>query len=268
MNQPAERLKTVSRTLFLTLQARAYESSQPNGLFVDSEAVGILQAITRRQAELPLDWITRVGIVARTDIIDVQARNYLSSARPPFVVNLGAGLCTRYYRLGRPAVDWIEIDLPEVNELRRAVLPESCPHRMIASSVTDHNWIDQISCSPEAHPLFIAEGLLMYLRRSEVMELLIALQRRFPGCKLLADTVSPLLSAIYARHPTLGNVGFRFHRGIIGSQRQLNRWNNGIAFEDEWFLSDHHPERWGRIAPLRHIPWIRSLAKVVLLALS
>jgi hypothetical protein len=178
------------------------------------------------------------------------------------IVNLGAGLCTRYDRLDRPAVDWIEIDFPDVIALRRALLPETSNHRAIACSVTDHSWLEQIPSLLEAPPLFIAEGLLMYIPDSEVRRLLIALQRRFPGCKLLADTVSPLVSALYARHPILGDTGMRWHRRTLGSQRQLDRWSSGILLENMWFPTDHHPERWGRTAALWYVPFLRNVAKV------
>jgi O-methyltransferase involved in polyketide biosynthesis len=63
--------------------------------------------------------------------------------------------------------------------------------------VTDHAWIKQIPASLATPPLFIAEGLLMYLGSSEVKSLLFALKRRFPGSRLLADVISPV-------HFTLG----------------------------------------------------------------
>jgi O-methyltransferase involved in polyketide biosynthesis len=267
MIRPIEHLSAVSRTMFLTLQARAHESRQLQGLFTDREAERVLQALTSTHAELPMDWITLVGIIMRTDIIDQQTRNHLASDRSATIVNLGAGLCTRYDRLDRPAVGWIEIDFADVIALRRALLPETSNHRAIACSVTDHSWLEQITSLVQAPPLFIAEGLLMYLPDSEVRSLLIALQRRFPGCRLLADTVSPLVAALYARHPILGDSGMRGHRRTLGSQRQLDRWSSGILLENMWFPTHHHPERWGRAYALWHVPFLRNVAKVVALRL-
>jgi O-methyltransferase involved in polyketide biosynthesis len=264
----AARLSTVSKTLFLTLQARAHETEQPNGLFVDSEAARILQAFGHALRQTRADWITHVGIVMRADIYDRETRRYLASARPPLVINLGAGLCTRYFRLGQPAVDWIEIDFPDVIALRRSLLPESAQHRTIACSVTDHAWIDQIPCAAETRPLFIAEGLLWYLSDSEVKELLIALNRRFPGGRVLTEAPSPLCSALYRRHPLMGNIGIRYHHGTVGSQRQLDRWSRGISFEEEWLLYDHHPERWRWLAFWRHLPGLREWGKSVSLRLN
>jgi O-methyltransferase involved in polyketide biosynthesis len=265
--EPAEQLSTVSKTLFLTLFARAYETQHPGRLFIDDKAVRVLQAFERSRSQSRPDWATCAGVAIRTDILDRQTRHFLASARS-CVVNLGAGLCTRYFRLGQPSIDWIEIDFPDVIAVRRSVLPETAYHRMIACSVTDHAWIEQIPYAPGARPLFIAEGLFLYLRDSEIKELLLALKQRFSGCQMLVDTASSLFYAAYAWHPSMGDTGMPFHRGTIGSQRQLNRWSSGIFFEDEWLLLDHHPERWRWLAPLRHIPGLRHSLKVVSLRLN
>jgi O-methyltransferase involved in polyketide biosynthesis len=74
----------------------------------------------------------RIGIALRTDVFDRQTPRLLTVARPSLVTNMGAGLCTRYYGLGQPAIDWIEVDVPDVNcvTAQRAAGDEH--HRMIA----------------------------------------------------------------------------------------------------------------------------------------
>jgi hypothetical protein len=116
--------------------------------------------------------------------------------------------------------------------------------------------------------LFIAEGLLWYILDSEVRELLLVLNRRFPGSRFLSDAPTPLFSLFLGRHPVMGNIGVRFHRNMIGSQRRLNRWSSGISFEGEWRLYDDHPRRWRWLAFSRYVPGIREWGKVVSLRLN
>jgi len=134
--------------------------------------------------------------------------------------------------------------------------------------VTDHAWMDEISPASESPFLFIAEGLFMYLPDFEVKRLLLELDRRFPGSQILADTISPLYSVLYAWHPTLRMFGIQFHSVSIGSQQQLDRWSSGVRFEREWSLLDYHFERWRWVAALRHVPWLRSCLKIVSLRLG
>src|SRR5262249_6241431 len=155
--------------------ARASETLRAEGLFVDNEAVRVVEQLGSAAPRSELEWKTYAGIVVRTNIIDRVTRRYLASAPAPLVVNLGAGLCTRYYRLGRPAVDWIDIDFPDVIALRRRLLPETAQHHAIACSLIDKSWVDQISGPPGTTPLFIAEGLLWYLRDADIKELLMML---------------------------------------------------------------------------------------------
>jgi O-methyltransferase involved in polyketide biosynthesis len=263
VTESAAQLSAVSKSLFLTLRSRVRETQQPGGLFVDSEAVRLFQSFGHALPQAELDWKTHVGTVIRTDIFDREVRRHLASAPSPLIVNLGAGLCTRYYRLGQPTIDWIEIDYPDVIALRRGLLPESARHRMIACSVTDHAWIDRISPPPGASPLFVAEGLLWYLRDAEVKELLTALNRRFAGGRFLTDAPSALLSALYRWHPGMRIAGIRLQRGTIGSQARLDRWSRGISIEREWRQYDEYPQLWGRMAFLRHVPDLREWGKVV-----
>jgi O-methyltransferase involved in polyketide biosynthesis len=59
--------------------------------------------------------------------------------------------------------------------------------------VTDLRWTDQIE-TPDG-VLLTAQGLLMYLPRDKVHELIAACARRFPGAALVFDTVPKWFSA-------------------------------------------------------------------------
>ncbi len=255
-------LSPVASTLFLTLQARAHETLQPKRLINDPEAVRILQAF--RQA-LPLSRrssSTHAGIISRSSIYDAEVRRLLALGSRP-VVNLGAGLCTRFYRLGRPDVDWAEVDFPDVIALRQTLLPASGRHRMLAGSVTDYAWMDQISPEPGVRPLFIAEGLLWYISDDEIKRLLIQLNRRFPGSRMLVDVPTTILSALFRWSPAMRIPGILLHGGTIGSQRLLNRWSHGITLEKQWRQYEGQSGAWGRMALLQYVPGMRDWGKVV-----
>lgn len=256
-------LNPAASTLFLTLQARAHESLQPRRLIDDPEAVRIVQAFRQTLPLSKRSSTTHAGIISRSKIYDIEVRGQLAAKPPPLVVNLGAGLCTRFYRLGHPDVDWIEADFPDVIALRQDLLPASGRHRMLACSVTDHAWMDQISPEPGVSPLFIAEGLLWYISDAEVKRLLIELNRRFPGSRMLVDVPTTMLSVLFRFSPSMRLPGMLLHRGTIGSQRRLNRWSRGITLEKQWRQYEGHDEEWGRMAMLQYVPGMRDWGKVV-----
>jgi O-methyltransferase involved in polyketide biosynthesis len=96
---------------------------------------------------------------------------------------------------------------------------------MIASSVTDTGWLDEV---PADRPtLVVAEGLLMYLTESEVRDLLRRLTDRFSSGELLFDTLSAI-------GPRLSKV---FTKGIVkwgaGDVRELEQWNPRLRFIEQ-----------------------------------
>ncbi|MGZ4577577.1 MAG: class I SAM-dependent methyltransferase, partial [Mycobacterium sp.] len=124
----------------------------------------------------------------------------------------------RAFRLGvPPSVSWFDIDQPGVIELRRRLYDDADRYRMIGSSVTDPEWLDQI---PTGRPtLVVAEGLLMYLTEEQVRQLLRRLTDRFGCGEMHFDTLSALA-------PLLSKL---FTRGIIKwgirDARELETWN-------------------------------------------
>jgi methyltransferase (TIGR00027 family) len=116
------------------------------------------------------------------------------------VVNLGAGLDTRPYRLPLPAMTrWIEIDNPEVLAYKTQVLEGYAPMCQLESLSLDVVNVDhrlalcrRISASSK-NVLIIAEGLLVYLASAQVASLARDLSACSPFQYWVCDLVSPNL---------------------------------------------------------------------------
>jgi len=127
-------LTGVPRTMVINLRARADESARSDALFHDERA----------------------------------ARHHIATHDNPLVVELGAGLSTRYYRVGQDRARWIELNLPEAINIRRQLDTESAEHTFIACSVLDFAWMEQLPHTPPESILFTAEGLLVYFEEAEL----------------------------------------------------------------------------------------------------
>ena len=84
------------------------------------------------------------------------------------VVNLGAGLDTRFYRLDNGTIAWIDIDLPEVVAFRQKLQEPANPRRLLlAASVLEHGWVPHVKRLARSRVLFVAEGLFPYFTESQ-----------------------------------------------------------------------------------------------------
>ncbi|UOT07790.1 class I SAM-dependent methyltransferase [Rhodococcus opacus] len=114
-------------------------------------------------------------------------RAFLADHPGGTVVALGEGLQTSYWRIGDPDVRWVSIDLPEVVALRRQLLPEEPNVTTLAVSALDRSWMDHVDTG---RAVFVsAEGLLMYLPADESLSLIGDCARRFPGGRMMFDSV-------------------------------------------------------------------------------
>lgn len=105
----------------------------------------------------------RTSVAARAKHFDLWTTEFLTVHKQATVLHLGAGLDPRVWRVDPgPTVSWFDIDYPGVIEARAKLFPQRAHYQMIASSVTDPEWLQQI---PSDRPvLVIAQGLTMYLR--------------------------------------------------------------------------------------------------------
>ena len=164
--------------------------------------------------------------------IDREIREFLKAAPDGVVLHLGCGLDTRFDRVDNGQVVWYDLDLPEVIELRRKFFNEKMRYHMIASSVIDWHWLDQVHT--EGMPVFVAaERLFMYLKAADVKELVTRLQTAFPGCRLVFDAFSMLTTRSVHRNASLGKTGAVIHWGIDDPQ-EIENWAPGICLNEEW----------------------------------
>jgi O-methyltransferase involved in polyketide biosynthesis len=182
------RLEPVPETLLWTLFHRAVEARRPDRVLADPLAVELVERI-----DFP--FATRFGDgerlsqwqALRARCFDDAIRRFLATRPGGTVIALGEGLETQLWRVDDGHVRWVTVDLPEVIELRRELLPAHERNRLVGRSVLDPAWQDAIE--PGVPVLLTAQGLLMYLRPEDVHRLLGRCAERFRGGTLVFDAV-------------------------------------------------------------------------------
>jgi O-methyltransferase involved in polyketide biosynthesis len=220
-------------TLLITLCARA----QPdNPLFFDPTARDVLSRVDYDFARLRVPYKTVILVCQRAKKLDTVTRDFLAEHPGAVVLQLGCGLDSRFLRVDDGRVTWYDLDMPPVIELRSQFFTTGQRYQMIASSVTDLEWVDTVA-SDRRPVLVLAEGLLMYLDEPDVQRLVLRLHEAFPGCRLTADVFSRLAARSAANHPALRATGATTAWGI-DDPRELEAWAPGLRLLEEWFFSE------------------------------
>lgn len=122
-------VKNVSDTAYWIAHYRAVESARPDALFRDPLASVLAGERGQRiAASMPRGFMTAWAVVIRTRIID-DFIQYALSEGVDTILNLGAGLDTRPYRMDLPAsLLWVEADYPAMIEYKEKQLHGQVPH--------------------------------------------------------------------------------------------------------------------------------------------
>lgn len=251
-------LRGIPETMLIPLWAKAVETGRPDPIVRDERAVELLSRIDYDFGKFSKVWLSQVGIAVRTELLDRLTREFLSRQPGAVVVNLGAGLDTRFERLQSENFHcWCDLDVPEAIALRRGFFEEGPRNRCIAKSIFDYSWFDDVG--GDGRPvLMIAEGLLMYFEESELRPLFDRLADRFPGAEILFEMLAPFLVGQSRRHDALNKMGehVEFKWGLKDG-RLLEGWNQAIRFLAEYHYCDFHKDRWKWFGLLVRMPWLR-----------
>lgn len=218
-----------------TLLIPLYAKAKDNPLFADEKARQILDSVQYDFNRLKIPQKTKVTLRIRAKQLDNYTRAFIAAHPNALILHLGCGLDSRCSRVPRAETLWYDLDMPDVIALRRKFYPETDTYRLIASSVTDLKWVDQVDA--QGRPVFIvAEGLLMYLTERDVRALITCLHDKFPGADLVFDAFSKMTVDRIQAHPSLQKTGATIHWGI-DDPGEIEGWAEGIRLKEEWFFS-------------------------------
>ena len=219
-------------TLLIPLFAK---SQRRNPLFFDPKAQEILNQVDYDFAHLRVPYVTIILICQRAKKLDAVTRDFLAEQPNGMVLHLGCGLDNRFGRVDNGKVEWYDLDMLPVIELRQQFYPASERYHLIASSVTDLEWLSLVKTA-DRPVLVVAEGLLMYLREEDVRRLVLRLREIFPNCRLIADVFSRMMTRIAAQHVSVKQTRATIGWGI-DDPCEVESWSPGIHLIEEWFFS-------------------------------
>ncbi|CAL5873298.1 uncharacterized protein PFLUO_LOCUS7569 [Penicillium psychrofluorescens] len=189
----AVNLEGVAKTLLIPLIARAYDNTLPGPIVGDPYAKDVLEKIEFDADAMTMTPFKNSSIALRTSQLDRWAATFLKKNANTTVLHLACGFDSRMQRVEwGEKTRWIDIDLPEVIELRRKVQPVSLPGRdysLIGVDVLDENWMHDIG-EVSGPVLVIMEGLLAYLPEKDARGLLRRICETFSEGEMVFESVS------------------------------------------------------------------------------
>jgi O-methyltransferase involved in polyketide biosynthesis len=180
------RLAEAMETSLITLYGKAIDARLNPTILGDTMAAQAVEKIDYDFARLRMSAKIAPNVAVRAKHFDDWTSDFLAQHERATVVHLGAGLDTRVWRVDPgPDVNWYDIDYPDVIDVRGKLFPEREHYRMIGSSVTAPEWLQQVPA--DLPTLIVAEGLTMYLRPEEGHELFRRIPDRFPRGVIVFD---------------------------------------------------------------------------------
>lgn len=197
MNEPV--IKQVSDTALMAAAYRARETDGPNAMFHDPLAAKLAGERGREIIDsLPKQaFIGGWTVVIRTRIIDDFIQAAITEGVDT-ILNLGAGLDTRPYRMELPkSLRWIEVDYPHVMELKESRLSGETPRCRLerirldlADTEARRVFLDEVAV--QSNILVLTEAVTPYLSEDAVASLAADLRSHDSIRYWIADYFSPV----------------------------------------------------------------------------
>lgn len=179
-------INDVTDTAIWIAAYRAEESARKDALFKDPFAALLIGEngeflATRTQGSRYTAW----SVVIRTYIIDNFITKLIADKKIDTVLNLGAGLDTRPYRLElQKTLKWIEVDFPKIIDLKNERLSSAQPcckltrvKLDLSNAIERDLFLDKNSNESE-NVLILTEGVIPYLSNGDAESLALALFNR------------------------------------------------------------------------------------------
>lgn len=230
-------------TLLIALWCRAIENNRENPCLLDPKAYEIIHQLDYdfdRMKKALTEYVVLVSNIS-CRYCDDAIRAFAAVHPEATVVNIGAGLDTAFYRVDNGSLQWYDLDLPNVADLRRRLMPETDRSRCISKSVFDFSWFDDIM-PPKDGLFFFARGVFCYFNATDIRKLFSALASRFPASEMVFNSYNAL-GRLGGNHLAVRRAGIKDAplKWAIGSAKQLTKWDNHIGVVDEWPMFSRVP---------------------------
>lgn len=215
------KLNGVMETLLITLYIRAKDAMSSTPVINDKKAAEMIKKIDYDFEKFDNGVMSYYGVLARAKIMDEQARKFISKNPDCIIVSVGCGLDTRFSRVDNGKIQWYNLDFPEVIAQRDLFFDSHDRVKNIAKSALDPTWPQDIEINGKKL-LIISEGMLMYLKESDIRVFLQILTNDFDSFEAQFDLLYKGLVNKASMHDTLKKTNAQFNWGVKDGSEVVN----------------------------------------------
>ncbi len=231
----------IPTNLLKPMWLRSQESLLDDGLVYDPIAASACQRCHLSPECLSGDIAQKQLLHATlTRLCDEKISDFISRHPDAWVINVGAGLDTRFYRVDNGRCHWIELDVTEHLIWRQKLFHPSERYKHLSGSVEDLTWMEHITVPQNTPLLIVCESALLDCQQTQVAKFVQTLGHQFEnacGCFVVAGDLcanrvgQKLGSEVYAH-------GFAEPSQTLLNYLPWARWSRSFS------PLDHHCERW------------------------
>ena len=242
-------LQDVEASLLMPLWSRAKFTLQNSPLIRDPSAVEIVSRIDYDFSHLDRAFPFRNNLlnVVRALHFDAKIRSFIATHPRALIINVGAGLDTTFHRIDNGLIQWYDLDLPAVIELRNQLIPPNERVHLISSSMFDPSWYTRVD--PTGDGVFaVSGGVLFYFSESEAKSFLTMFADNFPGAEIVFDAVSKLAAFLANRAIKRTGIKNAVVRWPLKDASIVNCWDRRLQVVDQFpfFKGIPRDPSWGR----------------------
>ena len=157
---------------------------------------------------------------------------------------MGCGLDTTFERTDNGSMQWYDLDLPDVIDLRSKFVEENERRKFIAASFLEKQWLNDIQVCGKV--LFISAGVFYYFEAETIKEFVIRLTDTYPNSELLFDVSSPL-GVKMANKTVLENAGLNQKSRLVWGlekKEDILAWDKRIRLIATYYYYQTQVDGW------------------------
>ena len=237
-------MDSVNRTLYIPLYGKSFVSRR-GMILKDPKAEEIWSAEGfPLKGKAASKWLC-LYMGMRAAVFDRWVEKCLEEMPSAAVLHLGCGLDSRCLRVGNGRNPWYDVDFPQVMEERKKYFSEDDSYQMVAADVRE---LDFAAVSGDS-AIVVMEGISMYLKREELLQLLARLRARFSQVALLMDCYTTFSAKASKYKNPINEVGVTEVHGLDDPR--------GLEASGLTFLREHD------MTPTALIDQLQGMEKVI-----
>jgi len=275
----AAHLTGAQETLFMPVYCRAEDAKKNKPILGDKLAFELAAKVDYDLAKLGVRPNEVSHIALRARCLDLWIVDFINRHKgtPVTVLHLACGLDARAHRIldatpPEASIRWVDVDLPDVVDLRQKVLPApdapNCEYQLVAGSATDDACLGNM---PNDRPtMVVLEGLSMYLKPEEGKAMIRSLVGRFPAGEIIFDGLGSIVLKVQGWIPFVRKTGATFHWAIDdGDAAALAALDPRLKLKDDLIRPQMlemagNPEKRGTVEKVvTAIPLFRRMSRLV-----